>query len=148
MGDLGPSNTCFLGPARVHNPNIISIGSAVFAQLMAECCYTLQQAAPFPLIITPSHGGSGPASNTIALPIRAHNPNGISIESAVFAQITAECPYTLQLDAPCPPSKLPLRMGVCGPLSNTWFPGPTRVLNPNGILIASAIFSRLTSVAD
>jgi len=26
-----PSNTCFLGPTRVHNPNCISIGSAVFA---------------------------------------------------------------------------------------------------------------------
>jgi len=26
-----PSNTCFLGPTRVHNPNGISIGSAIFA---------------------------------------------------------------------------------------------------------------------
>jgi len=29
-----PSNTCFLGPTRVHNPNGISIGSAVYAELM------------------------------------------------------------------------------------------------------------------
>ena len=65
--------------------------------------------------------------------IRAHNPNGISINSAVFAQGTAECPYTLQWDAPHSPSKLPLPMGRSGPPSNTWFPGPTRVLNPNGI---------------
>jgi len=28
-----PSNTCFLGPTRVHIPNGISIGSAVFARL-------------------------------------------------------------------------------------------------------------------
>jgi len=33
-------------------------------------------------------------------PIRAHNPNGISIGSAVFAQLTEECPYTLQWDVP------------------------------------------------
>jgi len=32
--------------------------------------------------------------------------------------------------------------------SNTWFPGPTRVLNPNGISIGSAVFAGLTSVTD
>ena len=37
----GLSNTRFLGPTRVLNPNRISIGSAVFAQLTAECPYTL-----------------------------------------------------------------------------------------------------------
>jgi len=31
-------------------------------------------------------------------PFWAHNPNGISIGSAVFAQMTAKCPYTLQLE--------------------------------------------------
>jgi len=29
-------------------------------------------------------------------PTRVHNPNGKSIGSAVFAQLTAESPYTLQ----------------------------------------------------
>jgi len=39
--------------------------------------------------IAPSHGGSGLPSNTWFLgPIRAHNPNGISISSAVFAGLT------------------------------------------------------------
>jgi len=38
--------------------------------------------------------------------------------------------------------------GGCGPPSNTWFPGPTRVLNPNGILIGAAIFAELTTVTD
>jgi len=37
-----PSNTQFLGSTQVHTPNIISIGSAVFAQLMEESPYTLQ----------------------------------------------------------------------------------------------------------
>ena len=34
----------------------------------------------------------------IPTPILAHSPNIISIGSAVFAQITTECPYTLQWD--------------------------------------------------
>jgi len=42
------SNTCFLGPTQVQIPNAISIGSAVFAQLMPDSHYTLQRATPFP----------------------------------------------------------------------------------------------------
>jgi len=46
---------------------------------------------------------SGPPSNTLFLRhIRAHNPNSSWIGSAVFAQISVECPYTLQLDPPLP----------------------------------------------
>ena len=40
-------------------------------------------------------------------PPEPHNPNGISIGSAVFAQMTAECPYTLEWDAPFPPENCP-----------------------------------------
>ena len=50
----------------------------------------------------------------IPTPILAHNPNIISIGSAVFAQITAESPYTLQWHVP-PPSKLPIPMGDLNP---------------------------------
>jgi len=60
-----------------------------------------------------------------------HNPNGKSIGSAVLAKLTAESPYTY--NGLVFPPKLPLPMGISGPLSNTWFPGPTRVLNPNAI---------------
>jgi len=63
----------------------------------------------------------GHPSNMIPCPIRAHNPNGISIGSAVFAEITAECPYTLQWDAPFP-KKIAPSYGGSGPPSNTWFP--------------------------
>ena len=42
-------------------------------------------------------------------------PKGISVGSAVFAEMTANCPYTLQWDVPSP-SKLPLPMGGCGSL--------------------------------
>ena len=38
-------------------------------------------------------------------------------------------------------------MGGSGPPSNTWFPGPTQVLNPNGSSIGSAVFAGL-SVTD
>jgi len=55
-GIWAPSNTCFFGPTQVHNPNGISIGSAVFALLTAERPYTSQWATPFPLKIAPSNG--------------------------------------------------------------------------------------------
>jgi len=46
--DLGPSNTCFLGPTRVHNVDDILISSAVFAQLTAQHPYAAQWAALSP----------------------------------------------------------------------------------------------------
>jgi len=44
---------------RVHNPNGISIGSAVFAQLTAKC-HRPCRGIPFPLKISPFSGGPGP----------------------------------------------------------------------------------------
>ena len=38
--------------------------------------------------------------------------------------------------------------GGSGPLSNTWFLGPTQVRNPNGMSIGSAVFAELTIVID
>ena len=35
-----------------------------------------------------------------------------------------------------------------GPSSNTWLPGPTTVLNLNGISIGSAVYAGLTSATD
>ena len=88
-------------------------------------------------------------SNTRFLgPIQAHNPNGISIGSAVFGQMTVDCPYTLQWDVPSP-QNCPFPWGIWTPCpSNIWFPVPTRVLKPNGISIGSAVFAGLTSVTD
>jgi len=57
-------------------------------------------------------------------------------------------PSVLCNGMPISASKLPLRMGESGPSSNTWFPGPTRVLDTNGISIGSAISAGLTSVTD
>ena len=87
------SNTCFLGPTRVHIPTDISTGSAVFAQLTTGSPYTLQWTAPFPLEIAPLHGVSGPhlihgsLGSFLGL-ARVHNPDAIKIGSAVFAGLT------------------------------------------------------------
>jgi len=61
--------------------------------------------------------------------------------------MTAECPYTLQWDAPLP-LKIAPSHSVFGPPSNTWFLVPTRVLNPNGISIGEDVFAGLTNVTD
>jgi len=126
-------NSYILQLTPVHNPNDKSITSAHGRKSLY---FTM--GAPF-LKTVPSHGGSGPPSYTIPWPIWVHNPNGISTGSAVFAQMTAECPYTLQWDAPFPSQNLPLPMDGSGCPSNTWFPGLTRVLNPNGISIGGDI---------
>ena len=56
---------------------------------MHAILYTLQWAAPSLIKIVPSHGGSGPPSNTWFLgPTRVHNPNSISMASAVFVGLT------------------------------------------------------------
>ena len=49
---------------------------------------------------------------------------------------------------PFSPKNLPLPMGESGPPSNTWFSGPTQVLDPEGSLIGAAVFAGLTSVTD
>jgi len=130
-----PCNASMGPPERVHNPNGISIDSAIFALLTAEC----RRACPgmsFPLKIAYSHGAIWTPSNTWFLgPTRVKIPNGISIDAIVFTQLTLERPYTLQWA----PQNCPFACGICTP-SNTWFVGPARVLNLNSISIGSAIF--------
>jgi len=53
---------------------------------------------------------------------------------------------------PFSPQNLPLEgapfpWGILTP-SNTWFPGPTKVLNPKGSSIGAAVFAGLISVTD
>jgi len=70
---------------------------------------------PFPPKVPLPVGQSEPPSNTRFFgPFRAHNPNGIPIGSAVFAQVTTECPYTVQWNDHFP-SKLPLLMEDLNP---------------------------------
>jgi len=76
-------------------------------------------------------------------PTRVHNPNGTSIGSAVFARMTAECVYTLQWFGFFLPQISPSHVGIWTSF-NTWFIGPTRVLNASGNLIVSPVFAGLT----
>jgi len=54
----------------------------------------------------------------------------------------------LTMGRPFAPSKLPLPIEGSGPHLIQWFPGLTRVLNPNGISISSVVLAGLTSVTD
>ena len=82
-------------------------------------------------------------------PTRVLNPNGISIVSAVFAQLTAERPFTMGRPAPFPSLlKIAPSHGGSGPHLIHDSLGPPEFLNPNGISIGSAVFVGLTSVTD
>jgi len=72
---------------------------------------------------------------------RVHIPNGISIGSTVYAQLTAKG-HILYNGPPLPP----IALGDLDPPSNTWFPGPTQVHSLNGISIGSAVPAGLTIV--
>jgi len=128
----------------------MTIDSAVFAHITAVCPYrhTLLW-APLSPKIAPFHGDLNPhlTYNSLRPSKTATYGNGISIDSAVFAQMIVECPYTLQWDAHFPLKITPSHGGYEPPL-NTWFTGPIPVLNPNGISIGSAVSAGLTSVTD
>jgi len=55
--------------------------------------------------------GSGPHPTRFLGPIWPRKPNSILIGSAVFVQMTEECPYTLQWDAPFPLKIAPSHRG-------------------------------------
>jgi len=69
-----------------------------------------------------------------------------------FSHIMAESAYTLQWAAPFPSKSISHSHEASGVWtglpSNTWFLGPTRVHNPNGIPIVSAVFAGLTIVTS
>jgi len=95
--------------------------------------------APLSPKIVPSHGGIWTPSKTWFLePIRAHKANGISIGSAVFAQMTEKSVPILYNGTPLPPQNCPFPWGIWTP-SNTWLPGPTQ---------SSIRFSRLCRECD
>jgi len=64
MGRSGPpSNTWFPWTTQVHNPNGISIGSAVFLHSSPQSVPILYNGPPLPLKIATFRGGSGPPCN-------------------------------------------------------------------------------------
>jgi len=97
--------------------------------------------------IVPSHGGSGPPMQHMMLSAYTspqHKRLWTRIDSAVFAQMTAECLYTLQRMVCLFSVKIdPSHFGIWTSF-NTWFIGSTRVRNANGNLIVSVVFAGLT----
>ena len=61
-------------------------------------------------------GDLTPSNTRFLGPTRVFIPNGISIGSAVFAQLTVKCPYTLYNVLPLSPQKLRLPLGICTPI--------------------------------
>jgi len=90
VGHIGASwqirlNLCFIGPNQVHNPNGTLIGSASFAQLIAESPYTFTMGTPFPKHYPFPWGMWTPCNTQFVGPTQFLDPNGISIGSAIFA---------------------------------------------------------------
>jgi len=119
-------------------------GSAVLAQHTAESPYILQW-APISPKIAPSHGSLDhhlihdslvQSEPTIQTASRSVQP---------FSHRRLQSIPILYNVPPLPPHNCPFPCGGAGPQSNTWFPRPTRVLNPNGISTGSAVFAGLTS---
>jgi len=84
-----------------------------------------QQAMDYHLTHDSLQGPSEPMQN---------NSNGVLIGSAVFAQMSRDCPYTFQWDASFCPSKVPLPIEGSGPhlIHGSWAhqsPQPKRHLD-------------------
>ena len=126
-------NLCILRPTRVHNPNGKSIGSAVFARLTAESAYTLQR-APLSTRIAPFYGGPRPHLTHYSLglcePKTQTAPRSDRIGSAVFAQMTTDCPYIVQWFARFPLNIAPSYGGIWTSC-NTW--SQSQAAERNGI---------------
>ena len=74
--------------------------------------------------------------------------SGVPSDLACRPYNSSALPCWLLSDAPSPPPQnCPLPWGIWTP-SNTWFPRPTPVINPNDMSIGSAVFAALTSVTD
>jgi len=84
-----PCNTWCFGPMRAHNPNGTSIGSAVFAQMTAECPYTGLACFPSKLFLPMLASGPSSCNTWFIGPTQVRKANGNLILSVVFAGLTS-----------------------------------------------------------
>ena len=138
-------NLCFFGPseftAQTENRSVQPFLHSSVQSVVEMPGHVL------PLIIAPSHERSGshlmlqvgPPESIIQTTFRSVQP---------FLHRSRQNVPILYNRTSLPRSKLSLPVRGSGPQSNTRFPGSTRVLNPNGISISSAVFAGLTSVTD
>ena len=105
-------NMSFFGPTKTQTTNR-SVQPLLHSSRQSP--YTVKWASLSPKT-APSHWGSRPPYNSWFLgPAWAHNPNAISIGSAVFEQITAECPLYFTMGHPFPPQNSPFPWGDLDP---------------------------------
>jgi len=117
---------------RVHNLSSKSIGSAVFAQLTAECRWAHW------------HHLANTTEHVLPLAPPSPHPKWLIDRFSRFCTYDRRMSLYFTMGRPFPLKIAPSH----GLPSNTWFPWPTQVLNPNGIYISSAVFAGLTSVTD
>jgi len=106
-----PPNTCLLNPTRVHNPNCISIGSVIFAPLMAYCCRTCPgiKTAPSPGAIW-TH-----IQYTVPLDYPSAQPKQYLNRFSCFC--TAQCKVSyFTMGQPFSPHNSPFPLGICTPI--------------------------------
>ena len=136
-------NICIFSRPTTQTPSITNrlVAIAHTKPVIANC-------VPKLVAMATSLSTYGPPSNTIPT---AHPTPQPEWHPYWFSHLcTDDCrvsPY-FTMGRPFSPQNLPLPMGGSGPPSNTWFPGPTQVLNPNGSSIGAAVFVGLTSVTD
>jgi len=95
---------------------------------------------PFPKKIALTHWGSGPHLTHDSLGSSEPMTQTAFRSVQPFLHRWPQSVPILYNGTPLPP-KIATSHGGSGPLSNTRFPGPTQVLNPNGISISSAVFA-------
>jgi len=119
-----------------------------FAQLTAESAYNSQW-VPLSIKTGPSNVGIWTPVQHMMLWAHASPQPKQHLDrfSRVFTDDHGVCLYFTMVCLFCPLKIAPYHLGIWTSC-NTWFIGPTRVLNPNGNLIVSAVFARLTSVTD
>jgi len=134
-------NLCFLRLTRVHNPNGKLIGSAIFAELTAEC-RRAWLGTSFPIIIAPRHGVAG--SHLIHASLGP--PESLTQMASQLVQpfLQSSRQSVIMSGHALPRQNCCFPWGSVTP-SNTWFLGSNRFSIPNGILIGSTVFAWLTT---
>jgi len=102
---------------------------------------------PFPLKIASSHGESGPhLIHDFLDPSEPTDEMASRLVRPFLHSSLQNVP--ILYNGPPFPLKIAPFYGGSGFPSNIWFLWLTRVLNPNGIAISSAVFAWLTTVTD
>jgi len=140
-------NLCLLRPTRVHNPNGKYWSVQPYLHSLRQKVPILYNGRPFPKKLSLPIGESEMASNTIPWAHPNPQPKHHLDRFSRFCTDDHRVSLYFAWDAPFH-LKIAASHGGSGPPSNTWFPEPTRVLNPNGISIGSAVFAGLTSETD